>query len=90
VRFTQEEIREQLTDLGAFRQEVLADHARAMRATARRLDEVRDELEKLGTEHIRQVGHLDRAAAQWSARAIAAGMSEGEVLELLGIRPGSE
>jgi hypothetical protein len=83
VRFTQKEIREQLTDLGAFRQEVLADHARA-------LGELRQKLESLGAEHIHQVGHLDRAVAQWTARAIAAGMSESEVLDLLGIRPPAE
>jgi hypothetical protein len=38
MRFTQKEIREQQTDLDAFRQEVLADHARAMKAASRRLD----------------------------------------------------
>jgi hypothetical protein len=89
MRFTRTEIREQLADLGAFRQEVLVDHERALKAATRRLNEVRDELEVLGAEHIRQAGHLDRAVAQWSTRAIAAGMSEGEVLELLGIRPSS-
>jgi hypothetical protein len=90
VRFTQKEIREQLTDLGAFGQEVLADHNLALSATTRRLNEIREEIEELNTEHLRQVGHLDRAVAQWTARAIAAGMSEGEVLDLLGIRPPAE
>jgi hypothetical protein len=86
VHFTRKEIREQLTDLGAFRQEVLDEHDAEIRGACQRLDQVRQELEDLGVEQRRQMGHLDRAAAQWSARAVSAGMSEAEVLELLGVQ----
>lgn len=96
MRFTQKEIREQLADLGAFRQEVLEEHLQGIESVSRKLADAegafltatrdaRADLDGLGAEHVEQMKRLERATAEWSARAVAAGMSEVEVLELLGV-----
>jgi hypothetical protein len=94
IRWTKAEIREQLVDLGAFHGEVLEEHSRLLEKAEQRLADaeatflkstrkVRADLRGQGAEHRRQMDHIERATAEWSARAVVAGLTEGEILELL-------
>jgi hypothetical protein len=77
MRWTNKEIREQLADLGDYRAEVQAERDELAETYDRMLD--------VGKELDARLDRISRSTAEWSARAGAKGIPEGEILELLGL-----
>ena len=73
--YPRREIQAQLKDLGRYRADV-----------ERERDDLVERMTEKGHELDRRLDGIARSAAEWSARAGAAGISESEVVELLGLR----